>query len=186
MSSDLVPTPRLTTTNASLADRIKQQRQATGTFLLLDCSSSMHHEIAPHERAIDKLRKVARDLRRDTPTLRQVIFPAHEDSDHALEIDGDIPEPRGGTPLAAAITYSADRGALHLIIVSDGEPNSASEAVDAAHRAQCRIDVCFVGEPGSPGEAFLRDLAARYGGQCDTVNLATKTLETKIRGYLSA
>lgn len=186
MSSELTHQPRPQTANASLADRIKQQRQATGTFLLLDCSGSMSNAIAPHERAIDKLRAIARALRRDVPSLRQVIFPASSESNEALEIQSDIPEPRGMTPLAQAITYSAARGALHLIIVSDGMPNSPTDAEDAASRAKCRIDVCYVGEPGSHGEIFLRKLAARHGGQCDTVNLATKALDTKIRGLLSA
>ncbi len=186
MSSDLTHQPRPVTSNASLADRIKQQKHATGTFLLLDCSGSMSDEIAPNERAIDKLRKVAHDLRRDAPTLRQVIFPAHDDSDAALEIQSDIPEPRGMTPLAQAITYSAQRGAVHLIIVSDGMPNSGPDALDAAAHARCKIDVCYVGRPDGAGEAFLRELAAKHGGSCNTVNLATKALETKIRGLLSA
>lgn len=186
MSSEMVPTPRPQTSNASLADRIKQHRQAVGTFLLLDCSTSMLDEIAPHERAIDKLRKVARDLRHDAPTVRQVIFPGADGSDDAVEISSDIPEPRGMTPLAQAIDYAAARGAVHLIVVSDGMPNSTELALDAAQRAQARIDVCYVGMADGPGEAFLRSLAARCGGQCDTINLATKALETKIRGLLSA
>jgi Mg-chelatase subunit ChlD len=186
MSSDLTHQPRPVTQNASLAERIKQQKQATGTFLLLDCSGSMSDEIAPNERAIDKLRKVARDLRKDAPSLRQVIFPAHDDSDQALEIQSDIPEPRGLTPLAEAITYSAQRGAVHLIIVSDGMPNSGEAALRSAEHARCKIDVCYVGAPNGIGEAFLRQLAALHGGQCNTINLATKALETKIRGLLSA
>ncbi len=186
MSSDIVHQPRPQTSNASLADRIKQHRQESGTFLLLDCSTSMEDEIAPHERAIDKLRKVARELRHDAPTLRQVIFPAKEGSDHALEIQSDIPEPRGMTPLAQAIDYAAARGAVHLIIVSDGMPNSTELALEAAKKAQARIDVCYVGRSGGPGEAFLRELARLHGGQCDTINLATKALETKIRGLLNA
>ena len=185
-SDDLVHQPQPQSLNASLADRIKQHRQSTGTFLLLDCSSSMGCVLSGNDRAIDKLRRVARQLRADAPTLRQVIFPATGDDDNAVEIQSDIPEPRGLTPLAQAITYSADRGALHLIIVSDGMPNSGTEALKAAQQARCKIDVCFIGNPGDPGEQFLRNLAAQCGGACDTLDLTTKQLETKIRGFLSA
>src|SRR6266850_4022097 len=178
-SDDLVHQPRPQTLNASLADRIKQHRQSTGTFLLLDCSSSMGRVLSGNDRAIDKLRRVARQLRADAPTLRQVIFPGTEDGDDAREIQQDIPEPRGLTPLAEAILYSADHGAVHLIVVSDGMPNSTTRTLEAAQRARCKIDVCFIGNPGDIGERFLRDLAAQYGGACDTLDLTTKQLETK-------
>lgn len=185
MSSDLVHTPRAQSLSASLAERIKQHQRATGTFLLLDCSYSMSDEIAPHQRAIDKLRTVARQLREDSPAVRQVAFPVEGHA--AIEIAADIPEPGGnGTPLAEAIDYAAGRGALHLIVVSDGAPNDEQAALRAATASRCRIDVCFIGRAGDPGEAFLRRLAAASGGQCDTLSLATKALETKIRGFLNA
>jgi Mg-chelatase subunit ChlD len=184
MSSDLLPLWPATS-NSSLADRIAAHRRSVGTFLLLDCSYSMASEIAPHERAIDKLRKVARQLRLESPQLRQIAFPM-PNGEEAAEITTDIHEPCGQTPLAGAIDYAAARGAVHLIIVSDGQPDSESAAKTAAKAARCRIDVCFVGAPGSYGEAFLRQLASLHGGSCDTLSLATKALETRIRGLLSA
>lgn len=186
MSSELQPIQRPQTSNASLADRIKAHRQTTGTFLLLDCSWSMCVPIDRERRAIDKLRMIARQLRCDAPTLRQVAFPAPGKDDDAGEILSDIPEPHGMTPLAEAITYAAHLGALHLIIVSDGFPNDSEKAKRAAHNARCRIDVFYVGEAGGPGEQFLRELASLHGGACDTVSLKTAQLETKIRGLLSA
>lgn len=183
MSADLVAHPRAGSN--SLAERVKQHRQQVGTFLLLDCSYSMMQTIAPHERAIDKLRTIARQLRQDLPHVRQVIFPTPSGAD-AEEIVNDIPEPCGQTPLGEAIAYSAARGAVRLVIVSDGYPTNPASALEAAAKATCQIDVCYIGEPGSDGERFLRALASHYGGHCDTLDLSTKQLESKIRGFLTA
>lgn len=182
--SDLIAMTRVSS-SSSLAERIKEHKRQAGTFLLLDCSYSMSDEIAPNQRAIDKVRLVARDLRRDLPTVRQVAFPV--EGAKAMEIAQDIPDPGGmGTPLAEAIDYCADRGAMHLIVVSDGAPNDEAAALASAKQAQCRIDVCYVGRKGDAGERFLRKLATQQGGSCDTLNLVTKELESKIRGLLSA
>jgi Mg-chelatase subunit ChlD len=189
MSSDaLAPTSRPRSQNTSLAARIAAHKQAQGTFLLLDCSGSMGDRIAKGVRAIDRLRQIARQLRHEAPTLRQIVFPAPDSIDGAAEILSDIPEPHGTTPLDKAITEAATHGALHLIIVSDGDPNDSSATLNAADQARCRIDVFFVGAPGGGGEAFLRELARRHGGACDTVSLASppRELETKIRGLLTA
>ncbi len=189
--SDLVPTPQRlpASTHSGLAARIKAYKRETGTFLLLDCSGSMDERISREERAIDKVRSVARGLRRDYPTLRQIIFPAASSGpgvECAREVTGDIPEPGGTTPLAAAIRLAASLGAMHLFVVSDGEPTDRDGAMQAAHEAKCQIDVCYIGRPGDSGEQFLRELARQHGGSCDTLDLRTKQLETKIRGFLSA
>jgi len=184
MSSEIIATARISS-NSSLAERIKQHRRATGTFLLLDCSYSMSEEIAPNQTAIQKLRSVARQLRADLPSVQQVAFPVEGAA--AREIAADIPDVGGnGTPLAEAIDYCAGRGAAHLIVVSDGAPNDPPRALIAAKQSRCKIDVVFIGRPGDPGERFLRDLARQSGGSCDTLDLATKALGTKIRGLLSA
>jgi len=149
----------------------------------------MCEQLSREERAIDKLRRTARDLRRDCPTVRQVVFPAGPDGhacDRARELTGDIPEPGGTTPLDAAIRLAASHGATNLIIVSDGEPTDKEAALEAAKDAKCQIDVCYIGRPGDIGEQFLRELAKQHGGSCDTVDLRTKQLETKIRGLLGA
>ena len=188
-NQDLVPSAsRLpTSTHQGLAARIQAYRRETGTFLLLDVSGSMDERLSREERAIDKLRKVARDLRNNCPTVRQIVFPAGPAGpacDQARELAGDIPEPGGTTPLAAAIRLAASHGALHLLIVSDGEPTDKEAARQAAQAAKCQIDVCYIGRPGDAGEGFLRELARQHGGSCDTLDLRTKQLETKIRGLL--
>lgn len=186
MSSELTPT-KPSTLSTSLASRIQRYKQRVGTFLLLDVSSSM--DGAGRERPIDKLRATARHLRTDMPTVRQIVFPgsgANGWSGGAEEIAGDIPEPRGTTPLGAAIQLAASLGALHLVIVSDGEPDDPQAAARAAREAKCQIDVVYVGTVGGRGEAFLQQLAKAHGGSCDTISLQTQQLETKIRGLLGA
>lgn len=179
MSSDLIRT-RPTSTSSSLAARIKQQQLATGTFLLLDCSSSMNG------RPIERLRSIARDLRSTLPNLRQIVFPRIGSTQGAEEIDCDIQDAHGMTPLDHAITLATELGAAHLIIVSDGEPDRPQAVLSAAKLARARIDVFYVGNPGGGGEAFLRGLATAYGGKADTISLQTQQLETKIRGMLEA
>jgi Mg-chelatase subunit ChlD len=184
--SDLTTTkPR--TLSTTLADRIARYKQRTGTFLLLDVSSSM--DGSGRERPIDRLRASARQLRQDIPTLRQIVFPAKNFNNFpydAEEITGDIPEPRGTTPLHAAIRVATALGALHLIVVSDGVPDDEQAAARAARESKCKIDVVYVGMPGGHGEAFLRQLAQAHGGSSETISLHTQQLETKIRGLLNA
>lgn len=80
---------------------------------------------------------------------------------------GQPPMLAGGTNLAAALEFAhiADGCGIQFVVISDGEPNSESAALQAAGRFQSRIDTVYVGPEGGSGAAFLRQLAAASGGQ---------------------
>lgn len=73
----------------------------------------------------------------------------------------------GGTNLAGALRFvqPADGTGMRLIVISDGYPDDADAALQAARGFTSRIDTIYIGQPGSAGERFLARLAAASGGQ---------------------
>jgi len=74
---------------------------------------------------------------------------------------------QGMTDLAKALKFAkmADIKGIRFIVISDGEPDSESQALDVAKTYKARIDTIYVGPEGGDGEAFLRKLAKASGGQ---------------------
>jgi hypothetical protein len=194
VSTDLVRQKLESTLQSrSLGDILKEKQAERETFLLLDCSGSMDQVVNPQDRSsgrkIDALRTITTKLREEL-ACPQVAFPiANADGgtiDYARLVDW-LPEANGSTPLGPAIDYCRDKGARRIILVSDGAPDSEQHALEAARRFGGVIDVCYVGPPGTRGEAFLRELAAACGGQYQTMSLAQpKQIEQKLRGFLTA
>lgn len=167
----------------SLAQLVKERQQELSTFLLLDVSGSMDHLVERNSqtRRIEALRRLVRDLQE-----QGVRCPLYAFSDRCRRVEV-IPEPEGGTELHSAITTCDTAGAQHLILISDGAPNSEPKALAAARAFGKPIDVFFVGTPGERGEAFLHELAAASGGKAQTVSLSqTKQLTSAIRGLLTS
>lgn len=75
--------------------------------------------------------------------------------------------PHGTTDLAAALKFTqvADTGDMRFIVVSDGEPDSETEALNIAARYQGRIDTIYVGPEDGPGREFLARLASAKRGR---------------------
>lgn len=191
MADDLVRRPDLARQRVegslqagSLAQLVKEREQERGTFLLLDCSGSMDHRTEPgsQTRKIDALRRLVRDLREQGVRCPLVAF-----RDYKAYFVEAIPEPDGSTPLAEAIAFSRAERGQHLIVISDGAPDSEPKALAEARLFGGPIDVFYVGPPGTRGETFLRELAAASGGRSQTVSLSqTKQLTTAIRGLLTS
>lgn len=74
--------------------------------------------------------------------------------------------PGGGTDMAAALSMMlmADNTDIRLVLISDGEPDSAPNALKIARKFRSRIDTIFVGDESGPGRKFLQELAAATGG----------------------
>lgn len=163
----LVPTSALdrlkkTAKRSSLDELVSAKTKRS--LLLVDYSSSMRQHTKTGERKIDALRDVV-DKLRSTHPVPMVAFGA------AIDIVEKIPEPKGMTPLAEAIDFGAMQEANHLVVVTDGYPDSPNGAYDAADRFGNPIDTFYIGDGNDPGAAFCKELARRTGGQSDITDL---------------
>jgi hypothetical protein len=138
---------------------------------------------------IESLRSIVAMLRTDL-SCPQVAFPIWHDDDSCEDagfVEVTLPDADGGTPLGPAIAWCKAQGATHLVVVSDGAPDSEPRALQAAKAFGGKIDVIYVGPPGSRGEHFLKELAAMTGGSAETISLREpKQLTSQLRGLLSA
>lgn len=165
----------------SLGDLV--QARTKRTLLLVDVSGSMAHMIVKTgKRRIDALRGVVADLR-STHNVPVAAFGLRGRQPVDLLEGGHIPEPQGSTPLDRGIAYGTEQGANHLVVVTDGEPNSPEAAYEAARHFGGPIDVFFVGDATDYGRHFASELARRTGGKFHFNDLtgAPKELAGEIR-----
>jgi Mg-chelatase subunit ChlD len=161
---------------SSLDDFLNAGRQS---LLLVDCSSSMSAYIRTGGTRIAALRKVVDDLREQSPV------PVAEFSGRGVRVVDSVPAPQGGTPLADAIEFGTREGANHLVVVTDGCPNSEEAAFDAARRFANVIDVFYIGDGNDRGARFAEELAKLTGGVAHLNDLSdTKKLSAQVAGLL--
>lgn len=193
MTNALTVTEQLakTTQRSSLDELVAAKTKRS--LLLVDCSGSMDQRVNEHttsegrwggERKIDKLRKVVDTLRQTHPVPVAAFGIGHS----GVELVESIPEPQGMTPLHKAIHFGRVQEANHLVVVTDGEPDSESMALEAAQQFGGPIDVFFIGDEGSRGAAFCARLAKLTGGSCGVTDLTgePKKLAAGIAGLLGA
>jgi len=163
---------------SSLDDLVKGKTRRS--LLLVDCSGSMADWIRAGGTKIDALRKVVDDLRRER------ALPVASFSGRGVQLISDsIPGPRGGTPLHSAIDFASRQGANHLVVVTDGLPDSEGAAFEAADRFGGPIDVFYIGDGDDHGARFAAELARRTGGSCGLTDLGKpKELAGKIVALL--
>lgn len=172
-STSLTPKTKL---EAALAKRTQAQQ----VILVLDTSGSMSEQAdTPGERRIDALRGVVENLRLQSVPFKQLCF---SDSPFWSDI---VPEPMGGTNLSGALEFCKQAAPQHVIIVSDGWPNSRDAALAVAKQLNCRVDVYYVGPSSDTNAlAFMKSLANSTGGVSGAVSF--KELAIKIAGALTA
>jgi uncharacterized protein YegL len=157
---------------SDLANAKKQETEATQAFLLLDCSGSMAEYCEPNRSKYQALSELVESLKKDGFKFTQVAFPWHGGG---AAICAKIPFPEGGTPMHAAIELANIEDAKHVIIISDGIPDSEHStqlAADAIHKKGVKVDVFYVGPSRHSGETFLRSLAKSHGGSFQATSLA--------------
>lgn len=148
LKTSLPSTPKF----QSLQSLLKVGSQA----LLLDCSHSMDISDDEELRRIDRLRNVAEKFK---GSIRQFIFQKSE----CYEME-EIPEPAGGTPMAFAFQILKGNGVTHVILITDGQPNSMERALEES--TGLVIDVFFVGDPNDYfAIEFLKKLTSRANGK---------------------
>ena len=171
---------------SAFAKEMAKRDMLGGTFFGCDVSGSMNAETeTPGERRIDALRGIVYGLRTQHHNFRIIIF---ETSVYEADV---IPEPAGGTNMAAMFDYAREQGAKHLVVVSDGSPDSPQHALAAAQRlvdSGCtHIDVFYVGPKGGYAGAameFMERLAKLTGANINSVSFGE--LESKVKLALSA
>ena len=89
---------------------------------------------------------------------------------------GVPPAPGGTTDLGRALLFTQVADAvpgMRFVVISDGEPDNANEALNIARRYQNRIDVIFVGdETDRDAIQFMNQLATASGGKQITADSA--------------
>lgn len=169
----------------SLASVAKANQQSLAeTFIgadvivLIDTSASMIG---------DRYQKACAELAQLQNTLPGRIAVISFSTEPIFCPSGIPQEPSAATDLAKALRFAkiADIGDMRFIVISDGEPDSESEALKVAAQYSGRIDVIYVGPEGGPGAAFLQRLARAHGGQAITSENA-KELAAAARFLLSS
>ena len=91
----------------------------------------------------------------------------------------------GGTDLVEALQYvqPADGLVTSFVVVSDGQPDDERATLALAKTFKSRIDTVFCGPEGGSGQDFLRQLAAKSGGQF-VVAERTKELANNVKQLL--
>jgi Mg-chelatase subunit ChlD len=179
----------------SLTDIAKQTGTSLAeTFLgadvivLVDTSSSMAATDAPGGLSrYDAACKELANLQATIPGKVAVIsFSGH--SSTMFCPNGQPYNLQGGTDLAGALKFAkvADVSDMRFVVISDGQPDSETEALNVARTYTNRIDTIFVGpEVDHGGRAFLARLATAKGGQSVTADRVAE-LSSKVQLLLAA
>jgi uncharacterized protein with von Willebrand factor type A (vWA) domain len=97
-------------------------------------------------------------------------------SDDVLFCPAGVPTDFGSlTNLAKALKFAkmADVKNIRFVVISDGEPDSETDALMVARTYKNRIDTIYVGPDGGEGQDFLRRLAAQSHGK----NITTESVK---------
>lgn len=159
----------------------------TAQVILLDVSGSMA-DLAGGRRKIEILRDALAATLPASPGATLIAFASRPEPLASLAA---LPEPHGGTALHLALDAAAVHRPRHTLVVSDGQPDDAQAALDAAERLTGRIDVIYVGsDSDAAAVAFMRRLARTGGGSAVVHDVAKRTppalLAQEIRGLLPA
>lgn len=184
--SKIVPSQSEKSLSALVSARASAAAEAKQRIVILcDTSGSMSQvDAIGGRRRIDALQSVLNSLRKKHPRIRLFSF-----ADTLTPCDaGILPPPAGGTNLGLALENVVVYLNKHtvLILISDGEPDSETDALQAARQLPCRLEVFFVGPEGGAGSAFLAKLAASVGGGFSSTPLSqVRQLESKVEKILS-
>lgn len=151
------------------------------SVILIDISGSMG-EIVKNSRKIDLLRKAL-----NRPLASSEIAIAFNSYAQILKDFTRIPEPEGGTALHFAIIEASIFNPSHTLIVSDGSPDSESQALQATNRLTGVISTLYIGSDDDLEAIAFMNKLARLGcgksGVCD-LKKSPSNLKGAIAGLL--
>lgn len=167
-------------TGSTALQQARIDKRAGEVVILADVSGSMESPAAGGRRKIDVLRDAVGAARGGA---RLVAF-----SRAAREVQ-QIPEPESSTDLAAGLEFARRFDPGVTLVISDGEPDSESDALAVARQFRGAIDVLYIGlESNTHAIDFMRRLAAASGGTVTINDVATpagvRMLQQRIAGLL--
>ena len=156
-------TPTVTGATARYSQRMNGV--CDDTVILADVSSSMG-EWAGAKRKIEHVREALESVWPQIKTPHLIAFASHPQE---LASPRELPQPSGGTALHLALDMSLPYAQRKTLVISDGRPDNAEEAIKAAERISGIIDVIYCG-PDDDVEAisFMRRLASIGCGHVHT------------------
>lgn len=164
---------------------IAQTFLSCDTLILVDTSGSMHEvdhgqHMSRYDRACNELAKLQSSLPGKVGVISWSSSPVF--------CPGGTPDFLGaGTDLAQALRFAhvADDCGITFIVISDGVPDSQTEALREAKRFKSTISTIHIGEEGDAGARFLQELAAASGGKFGA-HAAAQDLASGIQRLLTA
>lgn len=140
---------------------------SSATVVLADVSPSMVDVIGSSGlRKFDHLKIALQDVLKYHPNIRVVAFASQARDIKNLNA---LPECGralgGGTNLGDALRHIHNDRPRKTIIISDGLPDSESDATLAADILTGQIDTIYCGPDSHPAAAFLQGLSKRAGGE---------------------
>lgn len=140
------------------------------SVILLDVSGSMAEIVESGQRKIDILRQAV-----SRPKQGHEIIITFGSIANCVPSFEQIPEPFGGTDMAAAINVALPLNPCSTLVISDGLPDSKTQALDDARKLSGIINTLFIGRDDDlDAKAFMRELAVIGCGRsrvCDISNL---------------
>lgn len=141
--------------------------QVGPTVVLVDLSGSMTYRAGGKSR-IEILREALASL---WPVANgRLIYFSHDA--RQVESPDLLPEPCGGTALDLGLIAAAEHRPARTIVLSDGEPNDKTAALNAAKWLTGVIETIFCGSDGDrEAIAFMRRLATLGCGGSTNINI---------------
>ena len=136
------------------------------TVILCDASASMSQSTGSGKKRIEIMREcLLRVVSTVTGQAAVILFGRTSKPLHSWEsFDADRWTVGCQTNLGGALRRAARMNPSHIVVITDGEPNSQQDAFDQAHSMLCRIDVYYCGRGDSGTVQFCKDLA-QFGGE---------------------
>lgn len=166
----------------------KKKTPKNAELILADISSSMGIRLLENKTRFDLLCLALKPLAKSAHVL---AF-----HDRVFEVDADnLPPPDHSTALHLALDKATQLEPLHVLVISDGEPDNESKAIESAKylAEQCIIDVLYIGPAtGNRTEqciAFMKELATIGRGRYQSLDLdnpsGTLLLGSKVNSLLA-
>lgn len=167
------------TTGRVAAQQERIDRRRGQAVILADISASMGGPAWGGQRKIDVLREAVAGAMRQA-AARLFVFSAD-----VREVR-DVPEPEHNTNLAAALRAARQLDPGVTLVISDGQPDNAAQALEEARQFRGVIDVLYIGpESDRPAIEFMKRLAAAAGGDVRTHDVARLGNAQQLLGHIA-